>query len=611
MSVVNRPSVSPTDTIRPAPPRAPRGAVVVRPAAARAQPVDAGLPELVRRFGAIGLVVAVYLGSAFFVPVMTNALVGDDWVYVRAVEHFFQTGNLHILDLAVVTLVFQVFWGTMFAALFGLNFGVLRLATLVLTAIGGIAVYGTCRELGVRRNWSALGAAAYLFNPLQYVLAFTFMTDPHFTAVMMVATWGYARALRPDRPSNRLLWLASIAAAMAFLVRQQGALIPPAVLLALLLARRIWFDRAGLRMALRVALAPAIAMALYYLWLFRVNGVPGQQEAFTIKILTAGLGGTLLLVGRMFFISAIYLGFLALPVVVVALGRLGPLLRSLPRAAWLGAAAWTAMLVVGIAHFLSVGFNPPPMALMPYIPQYLGPGYLGPTDVRGGRTWLIPGWGALGWLTAICAVASLVFALLLLRKVAPPPRPDPTRFVAGMVLLIGAGQVVGVLPPSFHFRNWIVSVDRYLLPLLPLALCLGLWALRSLGARPLGAWLTVAAFAVYAVIGTHDFLSLQGATWDLARTAVAMGVPLDKLDAGASWDGYQLYEYSIDNHIRTRTRGGPWWTDLFGPATDSTYIVSTEPVDGYDPIVALPYSSWAREEQTLYLSRKHDYPGPP
>jgi hypothetical protein len=223
----------------------------------------------------------------------------------------------------------------------------------------------------------------------------------------------------------------------------------------------------------------------------------------------------------------------------------------------------------------------------------------------------VPGWGALGWLTVVCAIASLVFALLLLRQIDPPRRPNPTRFVAGMTLAIGAGQVVGVLPPSFHFRNWIISVDRYLLPLLPLALCLGLWGLRGLGARPLAGWLTVAALAVYAVIGTHDFLSLQGATWDLARDAVAMGVPIDKLDAGASWDGYYLYEYSIDHHVAAQTRGGPWWTNLFGPATDSTYIVSTEPAEGYDPIAELPYSSWARESQTLYLSRKHDYPGPP
>ncbi|HEX5498255.1 MAG TPA: glycosyltransferase family 39 protein, partial [Thermomicrobiales bacterium] len=417
-----------------------------------------------RRFGWIGLVVAVYLGSALFVPAMTNALVGDDWVYVRAVERLLQTGNLHILDLAVTTLVFQVFWGASFATLFGLNFGVLRLSTLAITAIGGVAVYGTCRELGVRRAWSALGAAAYLFNPLQYVLAFTFMTDPHFTAVMMVATWAHARALQPDRPSHRLLWLASVASAAAFLVRQQGALIPPAMLLALLFAHRIRFDREGFRMALRIALVPAVAIVLYYLWLFRVNGVPGQQEAFTGTVLTAGLGGTLLLVGRMVFICAIYLGFLALPVAVVALGRIGPLLRSLPRTAWTGAAIWSAILVAGIAHFLAIGFNPPPMPLMPYIPQYVGPGYLGPTDLRGDRTWLVPGWGALGWLTALCAIASLVFALVLLRKIEPPARPDPTRFVAGMVLAIAGGQALGALPPSFHFRDWIISVDRYLLP---------------------------------------------------------------------------------------------------------------------------------------------------
>jgi hypothetical protein len=36
-----------------------------------------------------------------------------------------------------------------------------------------------------------------------------------------------------------------------------------------------------------------------------------------------------------------------------------------------------------------------------------------------------------------------------------------------VTLTIGLGQISGIMPPSYHFRTWIISVDRYLLPLVP------------------------------------------------------------------------------------------------------------------------------------------------
>ena len=566
---------------------------------------------------ALLLVVGAYLASALVVPTGVDALVGDDWVYVRSVETLLREGRLHVLDLAVVTLVLQTFWGALFAALLGPGFGVLRFSTVVVTALAGAAVYGTCRELGADRGWSALGAAAYLFNPLLYVLSFSFMTDPHFAAWLAIATWGHARALRPGAPP-RWLWLASLGTAAAFLVRQQGALIVPAVLLALWWSGRLRPDRAGLLTAVRVCLLPALAMAGYYAFLFLVNGVPEQQESFLRKMATAGVGGTAQLVGRLFFIALAYLGFLALPTVAAGLPALGEAARGLSRRGWLGVAAWAAVLAVGVARFRWPAAPKPPMPFWPYIPQYLGPSGLGPTDLRGGRPWLVPGEGALAWLTLACCLASLAYGVLLLGRMTGPGRaavgPGPTRAAAGLVLSVGAWQWLGVLPPSFHFRTWIISVDRYLLPLLPAAVCLGVWAVAGLPARRPGAWLATLATAAWvwlAVAGTHDFLAFQGATWDMAREAVRMGVPLDKLDAGASWDGYHLYEPSIAQGIKTRTKGGPWWTDLFAPATDSTYIVTSGPVEGYDLLYQLPYRTWWQGEQMLYLGRRQGAPGPP
>ena len=100
--------------------------------------------------------------------------------------------------------------------------------------------------------------------------------------------------------------------------------------------------------------------------------------------------------------------------------------------------------------------------------------------------------------------------------------------------------------------------------------------------------------------------------WSLADEALAAGVPKDRLDAGASWDGYVLFEYGRANNISPRTQGGPWWVYLFGPATDSTYVVAGQPIGGYDVIAQRPYSAWLVPDPTeIFLLRRQGEPGPP
>ena len=106
-------------------------------------------------------VMACFALTPLLVPILVPAAVGDDWVYARSVEILLREGRLHILDLSVVTLVFQIAWGSLFATLFGLSFGVLRLSTFVMTMLGGVACYGLCRELEIAPMPSALAAAAY------------------------------------------------------------------------------------------------------------------------------------------------------------------------------------------------------------------------------------------------------------------------------------------------------------------------------------------------------------------------------------------------------------------------------------------------------------------
>ena len=570
-----------------------------------------------RAHAGVLIVIAAFMATWAVVPIFTPTPVGDDWVYSISVNDLLQHGKLNILPLSVTTLVFQVLWGALFGLVFGDTFGAHRFSTVVIFLLSGIAFYWLLCTLGVSRARSALGAAVYLFNPLSFVLAFSFMTDPHYLAVMVISLAFYASGLRGDRVNRTHILIGSFFAGCAFLVRQQGALIPFGVIVYLLLTRQLWFNWRSVRRFLEIVAIPVVMLVVYYLWIFLIAGVPDQQDQFLQQALSAGVGGTWLLLRRMTWFEVMTVGFFVLPITVAALAGLVPITRdalrvrlgrkrSLSTAVRLLAfAGWLLIAVLGFIVFYRANW------LAPYLSQFVSMTGLGPNDLLGGRGNVLSPSSTqslqkvMTWLELGSAV---IFGAATIGQIGS--RATPTRGIAAMLFIVGLGQVAGVMPPSFHFRDWIVSVDRYLLPLLPFAIALLLWSLRNVRIATAAGWVVIAGLAAFSVVGTRDFLTFQKATWDYARYVnYDLGIPLTRIDGGTSWDGYYLYTYSLNNHIPQQTVAGPWWTNLFAPATDSTYVISgspTAPADGtYVQIGQREYSSWLHASPTyLYLMQR-------
>jgi len=573
----------------------------------------------------------LYLLALLIIPVMTPVAIGDDWVYARSVEILINEGRVRILDLSVVTLVWQVLWGGLFAAILGPTFGAMRLSTVVITGIAGIACYGACRQIGANRGRAALGAALYLFNPLLFSISYSFMSDAHFVGLLTISTFFYLRGLRPDHPSIPFTLLGAFVAGLAFLERQQGALIPLAVVTYLLLSGRMRLSRAGLDLFAQVVAVPAAMTILYYLWFRFIHGIPKAQGDFLQKVIDTGVGGALLLAGRLAVIEVAYIGLFLLPLTLTVSLALPHLLRAMRPLGWAAFALWTAFIVGSGIVFWQSGRR------MPYIPHYLAPYGLGSYDLRGGRPWLIEQRG-MDIATIVTALGALLVGLLLCvglstlwRRRALPvqnaigQRSDneaiTARAGAGLTLALAFWQIIGVLPQSFTFQNWTFrgynapSLDRYLLPLLPLAVILLLWAIREVRVILPAAWILALGMAIFSIVGTRDFLVFHTAVWDLARQLNREGVPNTMIDAGAGWDGYQLYDYSVANNITTSV-AAPWWIGLFAPADTADYIIAGAPRDDfsdrYQSIGQIEYSTWLNPEPTyLYILRRDDVPGPP
>ena len=146
-----------------------------------------------------------------------------------------ETGELRMLEWSAHYPLAQILWGALFSRLLGFSFAVLRLSTLVLAWAGLLAFYGTLRELGTRPLLAGLGTLMLWCNPVFFVLSHSFMTDVPFVSLMNAALFGYVRWVKRGRTGD--LSLGSVAALLAFLIRQPGAALALIPLASLLLAR--------------------------------------------------------------------------------------------------------------------------------------------------------------------------------------------------------------------------------------------------------------------------------------------------------------------------------------------------------------------------------------
>ncbi len=522
----------------------------------------------------VALILAAFAVSAMIVPTMTDIATTDDWGYTRSVEILIDEGTLTVFPVVAATAVAQILWGALFALIFGMSLGVMRLSTVVMAALGAVALYAILRMLGVSKSRSALGMGVWLFNPLSFALSFSFMTDPHFSAVMLISLAFYVRGLRPDREHLIAIVLGSLFAGVAFLIRQQGALIPLAVGMYLLFTGRVRFNRESIRRVTAVVVLPAVMLVGYYTWLRFFNDVPVVQQDFLADLREDGWAGTWVIMKRVPIYILFYAGLLLLPILIAVFPRRSgdsPTLFPSPLGFY-AAGLWTTAIVTGLYFAVRRGEE------MPFAPQFVGLGGYGPPDVLGSRQRLVGrGTEIPVALTVVAAVGAILIGFVICRRLISEPSPERAGF--WLVATVGVWQLVGIFPPSYHYLNRGVTLDRYLLPTVAVFIVAVLWALRDVPLlQPLG-WVMLAATAAFSTAAERDYLVYMDAIWEMARYANENGVENTSLDAGSGWDGYHLYTVMLDEGItKARSpRGSPWWVYFYAKPTDSSYIVATEP----------------------------------
>lgn len=184
----------------------------------------ATIPILV---GAFGLLLLVYfdLGP----PLAFN----DDWMYSWSVRQLGLGHGLRLFPEASPTALVQIFWGAC-ASLGRADPHLLRLSAIPFLALGGYSSARLAANLGADRFWSRMAGVALFGAPISMGIATGFMTDGFYIGLLLADAVCSARWLRSGKGAP----LALVVALLAVLQRQVGAVIPVAVSIGLLTARR-------------------------------------------------------------------------------------------------------------------------------------------------------------------------------------------------------------------------------------------------------------------------------------------------------------------------------------------------------------------------------------
>jgi hypothetical protein len=529
-----------------------------------------------------------------------NFPMGDDWEYARTVQRLLTTGQFYRSPVVQATAFFPAVWGALFSAIFGFSFTTLRLSTLPLAAGTLAAFYLILGELGFDPSRRLFGTLVLMVAPLFVFNAISFMTDVPFLFWLVVSLWCSLRAFR----LGRVAWVVvgSACAALAFLTRQLGLALTPAVVLMVFIYR----PRSDWPRWLTASVAVPLAVtAAFYAWEAfarqttwadaNITGLGTLDFIFNVQ-LPAALARRIvvMLVSLNMYLLPLWLPFLPKwRAAGAALGRLGRPLRA-------AAALLAFFFLASVTYFGARGAWWPysrgsltNAGLWPSLAYYAFPNDVRPPFLP------MPFWAAMTYLGA---ALSVVFALnIVVRLVRALSRPgERDQLVSRGLLWARLWAVLQALGPSrafIYLSNlsllalvlvYPLFVERYFLPFLPGAIILLLEATRGL--RPSWPLASVALLVVGALsVGLMwDYFDWHAARWADSQALVASGLPLEKLDAGYEWSGWLLsdeaYAYINTHHV-------PVTDNPVQYVIDPEYMVTFTPQPGYQVAQEWPFYS--------------------
>jgi hypothetical protein len=466
---------------------------------------------------------ALLLAAVLLIHPVVEMGMNDDWNYAYVARGLALRGHLIYHGWAEPIMIPQAFWGALFFKALGFSFTAARISTVALALLLVPVLYRLAREAGLKPAFANFATLSVILCPVFLPEAVSFMTDVpsfFFTAVCLYAALRSAKA-EGGRACGRWGLCAAAFGILAGMTRQSCWAAP-----LWMLAAAAWRQRRRRAALALVAawLATAAACAATLTWYYRQDFIPRPDLPWPGS---PALSTTTAL--------AFLLETLAILLIPAGAMLVATSWRIFPRKWWIASAAVTLAFA---AYYESKPWHWPPR-LSNTITEF-GLLFFGVSPVRWRPLALAPAARIAIGVTAIaCCVAMLA---VLARAMGSSLRPYRDRDF-GPFLWLGAPWAAVVVFASVA-RSTVF--DRYLIPVLPVALILMLWVYqRESGKRvPLAAWALLALFAAFGAAITHDAFASARARLQAAESLVARGIPRTEIMVGLEYDAWTQLEFN-------------------------------------------------------------------
>jgi hypothetical protein len=539
-----------------------------------------------------------------------NFPLNDDWSYSRTAIFFGSGKGLNVDAWSAPSLIGQAIYGGLLTKFSSKSFLTLRLSTLVLSGFTAILLWGTVRRLNVRKTIASLFLVAWIFNPLQFSLSFTYMTEIPF--IFFIALALYLRVRHVENGKIGVLAMCAASLGYAYLIRQTALFFILGLLCSLLLdTTRDIKTRA--RQSIIAAVISGIFIAAYYAWTIASGGATAavSKKFELLDYLTArqiiGNG-----YGMLF-----YLGCMLAPTCVFIIPALRRRMPDFRKSLQIGIpAAFCVFIAIGmwwfhwqythLQYLPSTSYH----ARMPYLlnviydsglgPITLDPEYFGPSPTPTyPRVWIV-----VTLISAIGAVLMLslcIFSLLRIKKLKFAVSHFQLIVFLGMSFLGAASFEI-----IFSHLQEGGLFDRHILALFfPFSLLLGLFAhecIKEQSKKPPKIGVALAGIAVaimlcFSTAATRDYLQWSSIRWNLGQELLRQGVNPLGIAGGFEFNGWMNYDTFV---ARGNIAGvHHWWHDT------RDYLISMSPQEGYEILQDKSYFSWVhRKKVTLYSQKR-------
>jgi 4-amino-4-deoxy-L-arabinose transferase-like glycosyltransferase len=554
-------------------------------------------------------IILVYAASVLLVNPAGEFPLNDDWSYTRTALSFANGRGMQVDEWSAPSLVGQALYGGLLIRMLGMSFLALRLSTLFAACGTALGLWFVLKRFGVDRRVAWFSVLGWIFNPLQFSLAFTYMTEVPFLFFISLST--VALALYFSKKNASFLVIAAAALGYAFLIRQTALLFLVALGVSLLLDWGMpWKER--LRNTVVVAVTAGAFIAAYYLWLEAHGGAtPATRRKFdllqylTFEQLTGNSFGLLF-----------YVSFLLLPLWALLLPGALRVARNAGKKVVLATLAfWGFLSLTGIWWFYSHYSHRPYLpskafhSRMPFLlnviydtglgPITLDPAYFGPSPLPAyPAAWII--------MTALAAAATVIPGVLFTLQL------NPKKFLSRrdtlvILYLILAFFLIGGFEAVFSHLQEGGLFDRHLLIVaFPLAIAACLMAPKSIHqngrANRVGLWagaLLLLTLGAFSVAGTRDYLEWNRHRWSLGNAALASGINPLELSAGFEFNAW--HNYDVFRARGNVARVFQWWYDK------RDYLITMGQMPGFRALREETFYSWVhRRTVTMYLLKREE-----